>query len=306
MKGSLSYNRPMLDPRESTSRFGISLVGAHAVATPQTMAAVKRLGASIVRVALPLPLTDLEFDQVTRWTDQNIQLLACLRPVFSQLDRFASDALAAVQRLRKRVRHWEVDSEEDFVNSGWPQDNLATYAHRLSEVYSQIKTADPTAIVHLGGLGRSLPKGLERLYALGEGSHFDIVNIHPYINPLMPDALGGLHYFHETVRLVMKRHGDDDKPIWWSSIACPGVPQGRIVKEWWLGKNGSEKVQADWLIQLYTRASDWNVAKIFWQSVIDCPGDTNTGADYFGLLRDDGSEKQSFVAYQSLNQPSIS
>jgi hypothetical protein len=63
------------------------------------------------------------------------------------------------------------------------------------------------------------------------------------------------------------------------------------AKAWWLGKNPSEIMQAEWLTMIGAIAAQTGVERIFWEGWQDRPGRTHTGIDYFGLLRPDASQK---------------
>ena len=68
---------------------------------------------------------------------------------------------------------------------------------------------------------------------------------------------------------------------------------------WWMGKNPTEREQAEWVKKVYTELlKDKNVEKTFWAFFRDCSGHWGTGVDYFGLVRWDYSRKPSFKSYR--------
>jgi len=182
------------------------------------------------------------------------------------------------------------------------QDGLQSYSELLKESYAVIKAEDPSAVVHTGGLSQELPKCLRRLYDQGAGRFFDVLNIHPFINPLMPDAAGGLRFFYERVRRTLEAYGDASKPIWFSCIGCPGMKDPAAARPWGLGKNPSELVQAEWVRTVYGVISQgWpGVEKIFWGTFRDTDGHFKTGLDYAGLLRNDFSRKPAYEVYRRM------
>jgi len=268
----------VMDSRENQGRWGISWVGRNEP-FPDA-AALQSLTPGWVR--LPADLTAIETARAA-----GCGVLVVLKGTVETLPALE----ATVKALKSHVRHWEIDSEPDDPAFGWPADDLTSYARYLQAAATLIKTVDPTAVVHNGGLGRSLPKGIARLHALGVGTAVDVWNVHPYLNPLMPDATGGLRYFHDMIQKTLTTLGDGAKPVWWTSIACPGMADPKAAANWWLGKNPTESVQADWARLVMTQVPTWGVAKVFWEGWRDQPGRTGTGIDAFGLHRTDGSPK---------------
>jgi len=271
------------------SNAGISLAGRHERVTD--FSAIKAAGFSWVRLNLRLPLDDMEIRVAESALAQGCSLLMVLPLEPNPTSSWRSSLRDALQRFSHDIHHWEVGSEPDDPAFGWPQDQLQTYANSFRRAAAEIKTIDPQACIHNGGLGRSLPKGILQLCELGCDSLIDVWNVHPYLNPLMPDALGGLRYFQDRIQKTLSTCGQAKKPLWWSSIACPGMKDATLAKNWWLGKNPNEQVQADWAKVLFSQAPTWGVEHVFWEGWQDQPGQTSTGIDYFGLLRSDGSPK---------------
>jgi hypothetical protein len=155
----------------------------------------------------------------------------------------------------------------------------------------------------MGGLSQALPKSLEQIYELAGKDVFDVVNIHPFLSPLMPDAVGSLQYFYQMIHKTMNQFDDAKKPIWITEIGCPGIPKQQSIPNWWLGKNPVETHQAGWVEQAYTTLLKCpGVEKIFWAFFRDTPDHFHNGVDYFGLVRQDGSAKPSYETYRSLTR----
>lgn len=240
-------------------------------------------------------------------TDAGLKLLATLTYTPACLgawnqapepESYARWTRQVVRRYKGTVQHWEVWHEPDSVRFWTPQDHMQAYVTLLKQTYTAIKKEDDTAVVHLGGLGQALPKSLKEVYALGGIHSFDVVNAHPFVHPLMPDAIGGLRYFYESIYRVMKENGDTLKPLWLTSIGCPGIKAPQQVPDWWLGKNPSEAQQAEWVRTLYEKVLLWpGVTKIFWSFFRDTENVFGNGTDYSGLIRKDFSKKPAFEAY---------
>ena len=209
-------------------------------------------------------------------------------------------------RFKNRIHHWEIWHEPDNPRFWQPQDGNRAYVELLKEATAAIKQEDGSAKVHLGGLSHGLPASLKAIYAHGGREYFDAVNIHPFIHPLMPDALGGLRYFYESAYRVMQQNGDSGKPLWFTAIGAPGLEEPRRSLDWWLGKNPTELQQAEWVRRLYTDVVRWpGVSKIFWSFFRDTPGHFGNGTDYCGLVRNDFSKKPAFEAYREIASPTV-
>lgn len=214
---------------------------------------------------------------------------------------FTRYAQAVVARYKDRVKYWEVWNEPDQAIYWVPQDGMKSYAELLKSVYPAIKAEDPTAVVLLGGLSGGAVGPLRQVYRLGGKEYFDVVNIHPFVNPLRPDALKELDRIYRAVKDVMMEHGDAAKPVWITEIGAPGVPHAGAAPNWWLGENPDEAEQAKWIEELYTATAEWHgLGKIFWAFFRDTPNHFLTGTDYFGLVREDFSKKPAFEAYRRL------
>jgi polysaccharide biosynthesis protein PslG len=219
---------------------------------------------------------------------------------------FARYARRVVNRYKEQICHWELWNEPDHSDYWQPQDLMRSYTELLKQVYAQLKDEDRTCVVHLAGLTKALPASLRRIYDLGGKSFFDVAHLHPFINPLAPEALLGLHDFYQVMRNVMSDYGDRDKPVWFSEVGCPGLANPKSVPDWWLGPNPTEEQQAGWLRQVYTEALAWpGLQKAFWCFFRDTPNHFKTGVDSFGLVRTDFSVKPAFQAFETLAKTAL-
>ncbi len=219
-------------------------------------------------------------------------------------DLFANYARRVVARYKSRVKYWELWNEPN-VDIYWkPQDGMKRYTALLKRTYTELKREDATCRLLVGGLSMDFIASLEQLYQQGAKDYFDICNVHPFVTPVVENALALLIGSISKVRAVMAAHGDAVKPLWITELGCPGMPAGAQTKEWWLGRNSTEDEQARWVEKVYDGlANGREVEKIFWAFFRDTPNHFECGTDFFGLLREDFSKKPAFFAYQkrSLN-----
>jgi len=145
--------------------------------------------------------------------------------------RFAARAREIAAHYRAHtfpIRHWEIWNEPDIKVEGFNvRIEPAPYARLLIAAWEAVKSADPGAVVVLGGLS---PKGfaykenyLEDLYAsaplqefhAAKGFYpFDVVACHPYPEVYKDPDPGMAKLVNERIKAVMNRHGDRHKKVW--------------------------------------------------------------------------------------------
>ena len=217
-------------------------------------------------------------------------------------ESYARYSEAVVHRYKDRIKYWEIWNEPDSAIYWEPQDDQKTYAELLKYVYPRLKKEDPTCQILMGSASQSPPALLRRLYQYGAKDSFDVVNVHPFANPLQgPGALKALKGMYSATMKVMQKNGDGDKPIWFTELGAPGVVEADSTNGWWMGKSPTEEQQARWVEAVYGEPLKWKgVKKIFWAFFRDTQDHFKNGIDSFGLLREDFSKKPSYEAYKKM------
>lgn len=210
-------------------------------------------------------------------------------------------ARQVVARYKDRVRYWEIWNEPDSKIYWEPQDDMRSYTALLTAVYPVIKQEDPTSRVVLGGLSQGLPFPLKRVYQHGGEGSFDVVNIHPFADPLLAESKTFYRGLYRSVKKTMEKYGDGDKEIWFTEVGCPGVPADKLSRGWWMGVSPDESAQAKWLEHIFTESFKWpGVKRVFWAFLRDTPDHFKNDIDHFGILREDFSKKPAFDALKRL------
>ena len=214
-------------------------------------------------------------------------------------DDFVNYCRKVVSRYKNKIKYWEIWNEPDSKFYWQPQDNMKRYSQLLRKVYLCIKEVDPSAQVLMGGLTQNGYYALQDLYRQGGGEYFDIVNMHPFVNPLTSNPKKEMESFYRKIKKLMSKFGDGDKKIWFTEIGCPGVRKVTPETNWWEGKSPRESQQARFVKVIYTDCIDLpDVDKIFWAFFRDNLDHFKSGVDYFGLIRWDFSRKSSYKAYR--------
>ncbi len=210
---------------------------------------------------------------------------------------FVKYSAKVIERYKGRVNYWEVWNEPDSGVYWSNQDGLKSYCALLKDVYIAAKEINPDCRILNGGLANGLAS-VNRLYDNGAKDYFDILNIHFFESPLNQGGIKAVAAYPKLAYKVMLRNGDANKKIWITEIGCPGIKRGSNTKNWWLGKNPTEKQQAEWVKKVYTELlKNKNVEKIFWAFFRDTKEHWDNGVDYFGLVRWNFSKKPSFNSY---------
>jgi hypothetical protein len=187
---------------------------------------------------------------------------------------------------------------ETYANFAGSVDDFA----RLQRVgYLAIKKGNPNATVLLTGttywwdLENKRPQYLERLLtsllndseAAANNSYFDGLCVHQYNNPLNSFTVPLLY------RRILEAHGLD-KPLWMDeSNAIPyDDPLRPLVKG---GLRASQEEQANYVIQSAALARAAGVSRY---AIYKMRDEEAENEQYFGLVRNDGSIRPAYVAYQ--------
>lgn len=222
-------------------------------------------------------------------------------PPYKEED-FLDYVRAVVARYKGKVRYWEIWNEPDSRIYWNDQDGLKGYCVLLKNAYIAAKEADPGCKVLNGGFAQGI-SSVSRLYENGAKDYFDIMNVHIFYSPLDARAIKSAEGFLDFVHKIMKRNNDAGKKIWVTEIGSPGVKSSKVTKNWWLGDNPDEDVQARWLKEVYTKLlKHAAVEKIFWAFFRDTKEHWKDGTDYFGLVRWDYSLKPAYFTYQKLSK----
>jgi hypothetical protein len=217
-------------------------------------------------------------------------------------EEFAAYVAATVNRYKSWVKHWEIWNEPNHPEywSG-PKDGLMRYSSLLKASYKAAKAADPACTVLNGGLTAGIADDVENLYRAAGKDSFDVLNIHPFINPKKPNAVQIFDSLLADIENTMRRHGDDQKKIWITEMGCPGVPKGSLKRTWFEGDAQTEEEQAEWLEGIYALAKKYpRIEKVFWAFYRDTDGMFKDATDHLGIVRNDLSPKPAYHALKRL------
>lgn len=209
-------------------------------------------------------------------------------------EAFVRYARAVVTRYHRYIDHWEIWNEPDNIHFWKPRPDPRAYANVLIRTSAAIKEIDPDATVLIGGFNPFDTTYIRTVIAAGAWDHFDILAIHPYVDPYSPEE-GNIVGAVQNMRTLTEQYGD--KPIWatevgWSSGAGDHDPVGIT----------DENEQASFLVRSLLLLWEAGVANSFWYTLKDDPGNPY-GLVAYGTGRDDYSRrKPAFAAFRTLNE----
>jgi hypothetical protein len=215
------------------------------------------------------------------------------------------DALAfLVKRYGDKVYSYEIWNEPNQEYFFHTDDPVGDYAKMVKAGYRAAKAADPRPIIVAGSLSDSDYDFTEALYEKGIKGYFDAFSVHPYAqdrSPLAGDLESDRWSFADgvpRVHEVMKKHGDGDKSLWlteygWSTCDVRGQEHWQNCVD--------PSVQAKYLKQSFRQIAKWSYVPVgIWFTLKDWNDDRGNRTANHGLLRSDGSKKQSFWAFRSV------
>lgn len=207
---------------------------------------------------------------------------------------FAAFAAAAAQRYGRYIHHWEIWNEPDNPLFWKPAPDPAAYALLLNRASSAIRAVAPDAKILLGGINPFSTTFLRQVAQAGAWGSFDILAIHPYVDPATPES-GNLAAAADGVRALAAQWGP--KPIWvtevgWASGQSDHDAVGTL----------DEQGQATMLVRALLLLWRSGVERIFWYTLKD---DVNNpyGLVALGSGRADYTRlKPAYYAFQTLTR----
>lgn len=207
---------------------------------------------------------------------------------------FGEYVRGVVTRYRRYIHHWELWNEPDHPYFWRPQPDPAAYTQLLLRAAAVIREVDPEAQILIGGVNPFDTTFLRSVAEYGGWAGFDILAIHPYVNPYGPEE-GNLAAAAEGVRALGAQYGV--KPLWATEVGWASGPSDRDA----VGR-ADEQSQASYLVRAMLTLWGAGVEKIFWYSFKDDPGNP------YGLIglgngrTDYAPRKPAFAALRTLNQ----
>jgi hypothetical protein len=216
---------------------------------------------------------------------------------------FANFVATVVNRYKDRIRYWQIWNEPDNPVYWRPAPDPAAYANLLRTVYPAIKAVDPGAVVLAAGIVSPEPAGsfLQAIADNGAWNSFDVIALHPYTDPLGPEAGSIDTVGIGAIQTLAARLGP--KPIWVTEFGWADSPSDRT------GERAVDvETQANYLIRAMALLRQAGVERVIMFRFKDMQLRNGTPYNAYGLFRygrgqeDYGQPKPALAAFRTLNQ----
>ncbi|MBM2812256.1 MAG: exported protein of unknown function [Chloroflexi bacterium] len=207
--------------------------------------------------------------------------------------RFVRDAAT---RYKGKIKHWEIWNEPDYADLFWGG-TVADYYQMLKVSYLTIKSVDPEAQVLMAGLAywtneTFLEELLRIMMADPTGRankyYFDVLVYHTYSGPngVLDRTAQGRQQLINTVGV---------KPVWINETNVPVWEESRLNNNQHFPWSATSVEQASYMLQTFAYAVAAGVEKIFVYRLKDDFREDQA----FGVVRDNGTLRPAFPAYQT-------
>ena len=230
-------------------------------------------------------------------------------PIDDPNNLWANFVRTTVERYKGEINHWIIWNEPDI----WDKNALghtwdgteADFAQLMRVAYLVANESNPDVVIHLASMtwfwdsnsGRT--QYMDRLLAAikvdpeaaEHNYYFDVATAHLYFQPAQ------IHDILEAWRNILAEHGLYDKPFWLVETNAPVVDDPSWPVES-ITFNVTQRDQARFIPQAISLAFAAGAERISIFKLIDTETDRLANPEPFGLLRDDGSARLGFTAYQ--------
>jgi hypothetical protein len=206
---------------------------------------------------------------------------------------------ATVAHYRGSVNVWEIWNEPDLGDWFWTG-SIEDYAQLLRVGYQAVKAEDPNATVLFAGLAYWADRDyyvavLDRLTQLPGAAQnnyfFDVMSLHLYssVYTIRPVAA--------SIQAAM-RDRVGPRPIWLTEAGVPMWDEVPGANDDYKLNRATAEEAASYVIQAFSQARVAGIDKFFFFRTHDDGMTDGAWPAHFGLMRDDGSYRPAYVAYQ--------
>ncbi|MBC7231291.1 MAG: beta-galactosidase [Actinobacteria bacterium] len=204
-------------------------------------------------------------------------------------------------RYRGRVAAWEVWNEENIHAFWMPEPDPEAYLELLAAASAEIRAADPSAAVVMGGVAGLGPDYLDACLSLGAAEYIDAIAYHPYAETVGEEGQPPEDTYRPKERLcrnlvafvhwLVSLYTAKDLQVWITEVGWPTSPEAPSGVD--------EDTQADYLLRTLINYASTDVDRVIWFNLRD----THLNDwDRYGLLRRDFTPKASYAFYSTFTR----
>lgn len=189
----------------------------------------------------------------------------------TDMDAWRNYVRTVVSRYRGRVPAWEIWNEENIHAFWQPEPDCAAYVNLLAAASQEIRAADPSATIIMGGVAGLDPNYLHKCLQLGAAAYVDAIAYHPYAETIgeegqPPEATYWpkeklcrliVDWVHNLVALYSNKR----LQVWITEVGwttCASVPPGV-----------DETTQASYLLRTMINYAGTDVRRVIWFNLRD-------------------------------------
>ena len=178
------------------------------------------------------------------------------------------------------IRYWQIWNEPSLRAFWSDQPFAADYVELLRLARDAIKAADPGARIVLAGLPNKSWTALDKIYAAGGRSLFEIAAFHPFTA-----KVDGVKEILRRDRKVMAKHRDGRKPLWVTELSWTSA-RGKTSVTY--GNEQTESGQAKKLGDAYRMLAKlrgkMHIGRVYWYTWLTRDQQDDYPFDWAGLL----------------------
>ena len=206
---------------------------------------------------------------------------------------FAAFAGKLAAHFRGRVTAWEIWNEPNSNNFWFPKADPERYMALLHAAFSAIRETAPEVLILHGGVACCREQRinftfLERLFQLGLADCCDVVNVHPYSGPNVPEVEFDATF--DRLAELMHRY-NCSKPVWLTELGTP--IHHRFAQ--------SETEQAFHLMRHWLCGMKRpEIERIYWYDFRDDGTDPENFEHHFGIVDAEFRRKEAYYACREM------
>lgn len=201
-----------------------------------------------------------------------------------------------VSRYRGRVPAWEIWNEENIHAFWQPAPDYTAYVNLLAAASQEIRAADPSATIVMGGVAGLDPNYLNKCLQLGAAAYVDAIAYHPYAETIGEEGQPPEATYWPKERLcrlivdwvhnLVAKYSSRRLQVWVTEVGwttCAGVPPGV-----------DEMTQASYLLRTMINYAGTDVERVIWFNLRDT---WESEIDRYGLVDRNFNPKPSLGYY---------
>jgi len=193
-------------------------------------------------------------------------------------------------RYRGKVKAWEIWNEENIHGFWMPSPDANAYVALVKQTTPQIRAADPSATVVMGGVAGLDPNYIDNCFKAGIADYVDAIAYHPYpetfqFGNFTPQE-SNCRYIVSWLRWLISTYTTKPMQIWLTELG-------------WTTCYVDEQTKASYMMRTLVNYAGMGVDKVFYYNLYDEHYSTTDPESNYGLLANDFTKKPAYSYYKT-------